>query len=117
MLAMSTIQLVMYVFVLYVVWDLLGIWITKVQTPAGPDGRRKPKYPALKDEKPTDEPQVPDWAGLLISGSSLLAFVVLWLIVDCASPIWLLFAATALLLVYRWAKEVRTSWRALQRSN
>lgn len=111
-LATNTTELVMWVFVLYVVWDLLGIWMAKAKMP-GPDGKKKQLYPVVRDNKMTDERQRADLAGLMISASSLALLVILRLSVGCFDPNWLFIAIIALLLAYRWAKETRTSWREL----
>lgn len=117
-LASSTTVLLVLVFLLYCCWDLLGIWIAKVKT-ADELGNRKPKYPAVNEnEKQTEKEQRADWAGLLISTVSLALLGGLWWFTEVASlnesnASWCLVIATVLLLAYRWAKEVRTSWRSL----
>ena len=113
-LSTNTIELVTYVFVLYVIWDLLGMWMVKAKTSAGADQKSKPKYPLLKDGKMTEEQQRADWVGLSISFVTLAIFVVVRLSINWFSPRFLLLVTTTLLLGYRWAKETRTSWRLLQ---
>jgi hypothetical protein len=78
------------------------------------DGTKKPRYPAVKDNQMTNDKQRPDWPGFLISASVLVFLAVLWLIVGCFGPNSVFPILTFLLLGYRWAKEVRTSWRSLQ---
>ncbi len=112
-LTTNTIKLVMYVFVLYAVWDLLGIWMAEVKAPAGSSGK-KPRYPALKDGKMTDDWQRADWAGFSITASGLAVLMVLWLTAGAPNPNCLSLATVVLLLAYRLAKETRTSWRSLQ---
>jgi hypothetical protein len=102
-LAAATAQLLMYVFVLYVLWDILGVWMARTKKEDG-----KPRYPASKDQNMTEQAQSADWAGLSISASALaFIFVLPHFIAD--QPIRLLVAATVLLLAYRWVKEVRTT--------
>jgi hypothetical protein len=43
-LAIDTVRLVMYVFILYVLWDFLGIRMANAQTTAA-NGAHKPRYP------------------------------------------------------------------------
>jgi hypothetical protein len=105
-LARSTTRLIMYVFVLYVVWDLLGLWMSKAKT-TGTDGERKESsYP----DQPVSVP------GILITAVFMTLLVALWLLDDCVAPNVLFLTTIALLLVYRWAKETRTSWQSLPRT-
>jgi hypothetical protein len=99
-LASNTTKFVMYVFILYVVWDLLGIWMAKAKG-TRPDGKREPLYP---DQKVS-------LAGILITAITMTLLVVLWLLDECLTPNLLFLTTTALLLLYRWAKETRTSWQ------
>ena len=114
-LAAHTLSLVFWIFALYVVWDLLGIWMARVQE-RGNDGTYKMKYPKVvpgaKGLEKGTEPQVQDWVSVMISGSVLLSLLLMrrlganWF---NARPT---FAVLwSLLLIYRWLKELRTSWR------
>jgi hypothetical protein len=114
-LARNTAKLVMYVFVLYVVWDLLGIWMARTTT-TGADGKEKPLYPVVRDSKMTNEKQRVNLAGFLITVGSMTLLVVLWMFADCFTPNQLFLGTATLLLVYRWAKETRTSWQSLQQA-
>lgn len=109
-LATTTIELLVSVFLLYVVWDVLGIWMAKARAPAKANGV-KPRYPVVRDGKMTGEQQPADYAGLAISAVSLALFG----ITRCffATPSSQFVAAVIILLAYRAAKEVRTSWRSL----
>src|ERR1019366_1565301 len=114
-LARNTAKLVMYVFVLYVVWDLLGIWMAWAIT-TGADGKEKPLYPVVRDSKMTNEKQRVNLAGFLITVGSMTLLVVLWMFANCFTPNQLFLGTATLLLVYRWAKETRTSWQSLQQA-
>ena len=111
-LATATTRLVMYVFFLYVVWDFLGIRMANAQMTEA-DGTKKPRYPAVQGSQMPKNKQSADWQGFWISASVLVIFVVLWLIIGCFDPNTVFPILTLLLLGYRWAKEIRTSWRSL----
>lgn len=96
-LARSTTKLVMYVFFLYVVWDLLGIWMAKAKTKGVGVTRLYPDQPDSV-------------AGTLITAVTMTLLVVLWLFDGCLAPNLLFLTTTALLFLYRWAKEMKTSW-------
>lgn len=117
-LANSTTKLIVYVFVLYTVWDVLGIWMAKAKT-TGADGKEKPRYPDVsksKEPEMTNQEQRPNWWGLLISFGGLGLLVLFWLLRDCLTPQGEFLGTTAWLLLYRWFKEMRTSWRLLPRA-
>jgi hypothetical protein len=106
-LARDTNDLVVWIFVLYVVWDVLGLWMaTATKAPVKPVGKREFLYPIMKDDKP----QTPNWSGFFISAASLSLLAFLRLIASCLSPSGLFLGIAAVLLGYRWAKEMRTSW-------
>ena len=71
-LATATTRLAMYVFILYVVWDFLGIRMANTE-----DRTKKPRYPAVKESEKTNDKQPADWQGFLISASVLVLLVVL----------------------------------------
>jgi len=110
-LAIDTLKLVLQVFVLYAVWDLLGIWMAKANLPSLAGEKAKPRYPVVRDDQKTDDHARSDWAGLWITVLSGGGFLALWFSLDRLDSNWVFVIATALLLAYRWAKEVRTSWR------
>jgi hypothetical protein len=112
-LSNSTIRLVMYIFVLYTVWDLLGIWIAKTKT-AGMGS--KPLYPEIVNSQMTDKEQSINWPGLSITVGGLGLVVLLSLFAACLTPDGEFVATITLLLLYRWAKEMRTSWQSLPRT-
>jgi hypothetical protein len=112
-LSTDTTKLAMYVFILYAIWDLLGIWMAKAKTSVG-SASEKPRYPALKCGKMTDDWQRADWAGFSITASGLAVLTVLWWTSGAISSNGLSLATVVLLLAYRFAKETRTSWRSLQ---
>lgn len=105
-LARSTTRFIMYVFVLYLVWDLLGLWMSKAKT-TGTDGKKKD---SLYPDQPVSVP------GILVTAVVMTLFVALWLLSDCVAPNVLFLTTAAFLLLYRWAKETRTSWQSLPRA-
>jgi hypothetical protein len=109
----ATVKLIMYVFVLYVLWDLLGLWMTSAKS-SGTE--RKFLYPVVDEEKMTDKKQQFNWIGFFITAASLGVVILLWSVVDCFPPRREYFAVVTLLLLYRWAKEVRTSCQVPQRA-
>jgi hypothetical protein len=111
-LAKSTTKIILYIFVLYFAWDLLGVWMAKAKTTAA-DGSKKPLYPVVEESKMTTEEQRVNWWGLLITVLSLGLVVLLWRFADCLTPYESFVATTVLLFLYRWAKEIRTSWQLL----
>jgi hypothetical protein len=106
-LARNTTKLVFYVFVLYAVWDLLGIWMikAKIKTAEGV----KPRYPVVNqtDATITYEEQPINWEGIWITVSCLLLLGALWFFSDCVAPFQMFLTTTVLLLVYRWLKDLR----------
>jgi hypothetical protein len=110
-LANSTTKLLMYVFILYALWDLLGIWMAKAKT-RGADSKKAPRYP----DQASGKEQTPNWWGLLISATGLGLLILFWLFRDCLGPKGEFLVATVWLLSYRWLKEMRTSWRLLPRA-
>lgn len=110
LLADGTVKLIVFIFILYLAWDLLGIWMARSKDSV------QFRYPAVRDNKPQEgEQQRRDWAALMITGSFLGLFGVLRLLLNQSSelhvaPIPVLSIAIILLLVYRVAKETKTSW-------
>lgn len=101
----STTKLTLWVFLLYFIWDLLGVWIATAKT------GNVPRYPKIKSSNMTQEQQDVNVAGTLISGIGLLFVFILWWRSDCLGPNILLIITTVVLLAYRLAKEIRTSWQ------
>ncbi len=116
-LAKSTSLLLVFVFVLYAVWDLLGICMAKAQVHAG-NGKR-PKYPKVNENgKPTDMEQSPNWIGFGITVGILVLLAALWGVtygaeLNDTQAVWVFSLAVVLLLAYRMLKEIRTSWQLL----
>jgi hypothetical protein len=102
-LADSTTKLMMWVFLLYVIWDLLGIWIARAKA------NGSPRYPKI-ESLPAANWQEVNWAGLMISTAFFAALLLLWYVADCCGPNTLLAITIGVLLSYRFAKEIRTSW-------
>lgn len=110
-LASDTFRLVIYVFILYLLWDILGIRMARTKTKDS-GGNEKPLYPAIKDSTMTDSVQASNWAGFFITLVGLALVSVLWLLSEYLGPNWLLLVTGVVLLLYRWAKEVRTTCQA-----
>jgi hypothetical protein len=116
-LSQHTIWLLVGVFGLYAVWDAFGIWMCLSRRRAGAE--KVPRYPAIESDaatsKPTmtAKPQRADWwgFGITIAGGFTLYIVAA---LSCAL-MWQvqMMAALLALLVYRFSKEIRTSWRSL----
>ena len=100
-LANGTIMLVVFIFCLYVCWDLLGIWMAVAKC----DGMYRYRMVG-DDNKPTNDQQDRDWNGFYISLVCLALAAFLWS--TCGNPNCLLLGIAAMLLVYRWAKETKT---------
>ncbi|HSS50953.1 MAG TPA: hypothetical protein VLX28_18585 [Thermoanaerobaculia bacterium] len=113
-LAADTVRLVLFVFTLYVLWDLLGIWMAKAKAPTEKAGQTEPRYARLKKGEVTNPKEVQpiNWSGFFISVSILAILVVLWRINTMLDPNGLFLAIFLLLLFYRMTKEMRTSWQS-----
>jgi hypothetical protein len=100
--------LVLYAFMLYLVWDLLGVWMASARETL-PDGTVKPRYPAIDRETnaPTRVASTIDTVGI---GITIAAVIAAASIRTRGDHPWVLPAIIVLLLGYRWLKEVRTSW-------
>ena len=122
-LAQSTVRLLAYIFLLYLFWDLLGIWMAKSKDSG------KPRYPETREnvdkEKNTIEDpnkwQRADWRGVAITTAALVAFTLLCLLitrgcVPSGNPILTFTVAIVLLVLYRFVKEMKTEWRQLKQS-
>lgn len=110
----STLEAIVLIFALYAIWDMLGIMMALVR---GEDGAKK--YPEIVDQKPdrTREALV-NVSGWLVTLGSLGLFGALWIFsqsldLSNRSAGVVLATATVLLLAYRMAKEIRTSWSSL----
>jgi len=82
---------------------------------------KNPRYPKIpdppkaqnsptQDTTSTEVAQTTNWAGLIITGVSLTTFIVLWTCGGYFTPNKQLLLTGTLLLLYRWAKEIKTSW-------
>lgn len=101
------IALLIATFVLYLLWDGLGIWMAVAK-----DKMNRPRYLLVRDGEIQSEPQRPNYRGARISISALAALIAAF----CAANLgWLpgtplgFFVIVAILLAYRFLKEVRTS--------
>lgn len=107
-LAFQTVSLIVQIFVLYLIWDVLGLWMAKSKLS---DGRSR--YPVLDGQKLTEAPVEPDWTGFSITAAILVVLVTIRAFEARFLPWGLLFVTIVLLLTYRFLKEIRTSWRSL----
>jgi hypothetical protein len=119
-LVSDTLQSLFFIFVLYALWDLLGMFMAVAKERVWREGREPvlTKYPMLDDEKrKIKEPRtdsIVDRAGFLISAVFLGLFTVLyWALEDHtfdATDARTMFLVSAILLVfYRFFKEIKTS--------
>jgi hypothetical protein len=92
----DTTRLVMYVFILYLVWDALGFWMASAK-----NSDRTPLYPK----------QSVDMPGLVITLATFIVTMICWLLTKHLDQCLILLGAAAVLGCYRWAKEIRTSCR------
>jgi hypothetical protein len=111
-LASNTSRFVMAVFFLYLLWDVLGIWMAKAKEFDKLARTYKPRYPRLKGSEMTAEEQRTDWAGFSITAVTFVIYIVLWWKSDLLIPNGLFLISFTLLIAYRVAKETRTSWRS-----
>lgn len=108
-LVLDTTRLTAFVFVSYWVWDLLGLWMAVATDSQG--GVVRPRYPMVgADDEPTTSAVALDWIGFALTSAALGAVVALWLLARWPNPWGVLPALIAVLLAYRWSKEMRTSW-------
>jgi hypothetical protein len=114
-LAHKTVFALLLIFALYALWDMLGIWMAFVRERT--DESRDLKYKEIdKDGKVKGELQ-PSWPGTAITLSALVLFALLYCAthtrdLDVRGAEIVLAVATGLLLLYRLAKEIRTTWAA-----
>ena len=102
-----TATLVLLVFVLYLLWDGLGAWMASAKLRV--DGRTQaPRYPAIDREtnQPSGSAGSVDVPGLWITVAALVTAAV---VRSGGNSDWVLPALIAVLLGYRWVKEIRTS--------
>ena len=119
-LAVTTAWNLLLVFVLYVVWDLLGIWMAVAKDRHATDATASLvyKYPQIDGDEKLTIQQLRNWPGLVITVAASTAVGVVWKIADMdptmsdTSAVVLLVALVLVLLMYRFAKDVRTSWRS-----
>lgn len=114
-LAEDTTWLIVWVFVLYVLWDLLGVWMALAKEPSR-DGTRKPRYPLVKNNVMTEEQEPVRWTGRLITVIGLLFLTCLWIAQRTFNPQHVLIGVVLVLVAYRWAKDLRSSWNLPQRT-
>lgn len=89
----ETVKALCIIFMLYLAWDLLGQWMA----------RWAPKYSKSKK----------DWIGPSITFGGLVALLLLLHWIDSAQSFHAttyLTVAIAVLLLYRWGKEMRSGW-------
>jgi hypothetical protein len=107
-LAKETTRLVVYVFMLYVVWDLLTIWMARARGTT-PNGQSSTLYPDVSPSKRLP----PNWGWFQITVVFLALFLVILWFSGRLTPRFIFLTTTAVLLVYRWTKETGTSWQLL----
>ena len=113
-LAQTTVELLVYIFFLYLVWDVLGIWMAMSKNEL-----ENPRYPEVDKATSTMTTrwQDPDWYGLGITAFVLASLSLLCVLAGSvlANKTSSTFGVIIFLLVlYRFIKEVKTSWRQLR---
>ena len=106
-LAHQTFKVLLYVFILYLAWDLLGIVMARVK-----EGGQW-KYPTVKDGKPDyAKASRQDWPAAAITLLCLALIGVLYFLVDddTIGPTTAFLLGTVILVVYRFAKEIKNTW-------
>lgn len=106
-LAHQTLQVLLFVFILYLAWDFLGIVMAWVKE----DGRSK--YPRVKDGEPDyATPNRKDWLAFAITLVFLALIGLLLILIDdeCVGPTLSFVLGTAVLVVYRFTKEIKNTW-------
>ena len=106
-LAQQTFDVLVFVFILYLAWDLLGIMMAKVKDDSGW------KYGKVTDGK--SDPSTPsrqDWPAVAITSACLVLVGLLLLLLDRGTigPTTAFVLGTAVLVVYRFAKEIKNTW-------
>jgi hypothetical protein len=98
-----------WVFVVYVVWDVLGGMMALARIPQPGGAPAKPRYPEVDEKKTmTDRPSKPDLAGLSISFIALICLFVLLLSQNLLGKHCAYFGLVTVLVGYRFLKEHRT---------
>jgi hypothetical protein len=111
-LATDTAHLIAGVFALYVLWDVLGIWMAKARLADVPTGRSEYRYPRLHEGCMTTEKQAVDRMGFFITLFTFAVTATLGLAAQRLIPEVIFMLEVLCLIAYRLAKEVRTSWRS-----
>jgi hypothetical protein len=99
-------QGVCVVFLLYALWDLLGIWMAKSK-----DDHRPFRYPKIKNGSMSTEPSLADWDALWITCEFLVVFVFMYLAGSRVPPLVGFWALAGFLVLYRFFKQLRTTLR------
>lgn len=98
------------IFVLYLVWDILNVWmaISRVDS--------KPRYPEIVKNEMTPKARAPDLAGTSITAGALFLLIVLTVVPSGTQtqerPVLVVLIALFIVIGYRFAKEWKTSSRA-----
>jgi hypothetical protein len=123
----KTVLALVFVFLLYLLWDATGILMGWARDDKrlfawareGGKGLRR-KYPKVENGRKTSRPEDADWVGMGITLGALVAVLVLYTITtadtfSAKEADWSFCLAVAVILGYRFAKELRTSWKQLDR--
>jgi hypothetical protein len=105
----TTIRVLLIIFGLYILWDVGGLLMTLGD-----------KYKKIENNAKTNSPFPGNLSGFVITLVFLVMFTVLYVAAEHTTihgqqADHLLLVATALLLAYRFAKEVRSSWRDISK--
>jgi uncharacterized membrane protein len=103
-LTAETLLALLSVFVLYLLWDILGLRALYSFNEG------KLRY-QVDGELAARRKQA--WQGLVITFVFFAFIFVEWFVSACFEPIAVLNMLAVLLLLYRWIKEIRTTWQSL----
>jgi hypothetical protein len=112
----ATMTSLVIVFVLYAIWDVGGIWMARAREPSGAF-----KYPEI--DKATNEKtaaqSIRDRPALVITSCWLILIVGLLFLARATigrhHPVIMFLLAAILLVLYRFAKEIKTSLQSMRR--
>jgi len=106
------------IFVLYALWDVGAMWMANAPLVLRTE---KPKYPKVDaNDNPTNDKVRTDWPAFVITFGALLVIVALafWIFpgtnLDEGTAVNLFIGVTILLLLYRFAKQIKSTFRPSQ---
>ena len=110
----DTLIALLSIFVLYALWDVGAMWMANAPLLLRTES---PKYPKVDaDDKRTTAKVRTDWPAFVITVVVLLMIAFTWLIfpgtnLDQRTAMYIFIGLTVLLLLYRFAKQIKTTFR------